>query len=326
MFCHQLVGFKPQFCHLLASGLDQVSKATSLRLLTYKAGGAIAGRVKIRWGAPTKLWAHDKCWLPGRRAPHCSSSSSSKIYHYYYSSFTPVCTTSRGPRGLCLSPSIPFASPQLMTYLLRWPQCPFSHGDRLSYTVPSGPCSRTWALFTSKAENCSGADFLHSCPQARTSPRRSWAAAQLASSPPSPLHFMNFSKGQNMDLLSSSSSFTHAPTTPGEHSGSCYRASRNAISRIVKNSNSRNLYLKQIIPTDGTSSIYYPPSCLGLFKHCISSRPAWELFDSTSLTNYILIKRTRCGLEVAALHMDVNYWALVLPRKHKGLFWLNAEV
>lgn len=23
--------------------------------------------------------------------------------------------------------------------------------------------------------------------------------------------------------------------------------------------------------------------------------------------------------------MDSNYWALVLPRKHKGLFWLDAE-
>lgn len=49
-------------------------------------------------------------------------------------------------------------------------------------------------------------------------------------------------------------------------------------------------------------------------------------FDSTSLTNYILIKRPRCGLKVAALHMDFNYRAIVLPRKHKRLFWLDAEV
>lgn len=68
------------------------------------------------------------------------------------------------------------------------------------------------------------------------------------------------------------------------------------------------------------------PLWSGTFQTLHFSRPDGELFDSTSLTNYILIKRPWCALEVAALHMDFNYWALVLPRKHKGFFWLAAEV
>lgn len=63
----------------------------------------------------------------------------------------------------------------------------------------------------------------------------------------------------------------------------------------------------------------------GTFQALCLPRARPGEFDGVSLTNHILMKRPRWP-EAAALRMDFNYWALVLPRKHKRLFWLDVEV
>lgn len=162
-----------------------------------------------------------------------------------------------------------------MTRLPRWIQSPFPHRDRLSYSAFRAMLKDLGATHFKDHRLPMGwfSWWWFSCKDVTPS---FWAAkpnAQLTSSLPHPHCILRISlKGKT---FAKPCTFTYTLIS-SEYCGSCYMVWRNAISRIIKNSNRTEIYtlnksfqqmgLKAfIIPLwSGTfQTLYFQPASLG---------------------------------------------------------------